>query len=153
MVSFLRRDDYEKTSGKNIQDSTVVVIEKDFKTDFLRTFKNPLRLTELETALTDDLKGISVLCCLLPDPEKVVPSDVPLYEAGKKVTTLRTENKKHFSALEEMADDHFAIRLRVPPSEVDLVGKQADKLETSFMEHSKKIISRTKGVTNLESVA
>ena len=106
----------------------------------------------METALTDDLKGIPILCCLLPDPEKVVPSDVPLYEAGKKITTLKAENQKHFNNLEEMADDHFAIRLRVPPSELDLVGRQIDKLETSFIEHSNKIIIRTKNATELEKI-
>ncbi len=143
---------YSGIKKEQVRGQRVQSIDKEFKKDFVNTFKNPLRLTELETALTDELKGIPVLCCLLPDPAKVVPSDVPLYEAGRKVTTLKAENQKHFSNLEEMADDHFAIRLRVPPSEVDLAGRQLDKLETSFKEHSEKIINRTKKATDLEKI-
>lgn len=142
---------YSGIKKEQIRGQRVSIIEKEFKNDFVETFKNPLRLTELETALADDLKGIPILCCLLPDPEKVVPSDIPLYEAGKKVSTLKTENKKHFLALEEMADDHFAVRLRVPPSEVDLITRQTERLEISFLEHSKKIIERTKNAKTLET--
>ena len=144
---------YSGFKKEKIQGQKVIPIDKKFKADFLATFGNPLRLTELESALTDDLKGIPVLCCLLPDPEKVVASDVPLYAAGKKVTTLKTENEKHFSALEEMADDHFAIRLRVPPSEAELIRRQIDKLGTSFFDHSEKIINRTKSAMKLETTA
>src|SRR3989344_1692736 len=111
---------YAGIKKEQVRGQKVISIEKEFKDDFVKCFQNPLRLTELEAAIIDDTKGIPILCCLLPDPEKVVPSDVPLYEAGKRVTTLKTESKRHFDALEEMRDEHFAIRLRVPPSETDL---------------------------------
>ncbi len=135
---------YTGIKKEQVRGQKVIEIEKRFKDEFLNTFKNPLRLTELESAIANDIKGIPVLCCLLPDPEKVVPTDVPLYDAGKKITTLRTESKGHFHALEEMRDEHFAIRLRVPPSEAELAGRQADKIVASFFEHSKKIINRSK---------
>lgn len=144
---------YSGIKKERVRGQKVSEIERKFKTDFVEAFRNPLRLTELETAMTEDLKGIPVLCCLLPDPEKIVPSDVPLYEAGRKVSTLKKENVRHFSALEEMADDHFAIRLRVPPSEAELISRQIDKLELSFMEHSRRLIERTKNATSLETIA
>ena len=146
---------YAGIKKEQVRGQRVAIIEKDFKNNFVEAFQNPLRLTELEAAITDDLKGVPVLCCLLPDPEKVVPSDVPLYEAGKKVTTLKAESTKHYQALEEMADEHFAVRLRVPPSEADVISKQRqiDKLELSFREHSKKIIDRTENSKKLEVAA
>ena len=137
---------YAGLKKEHVENQEVIEIKREYKENFVKAFKNPLRLTELETAISEDLKGIPVLCCLLPDPEKIKPTDVPLYDAGKKVTTLRTEDEVHYKSLEKMADEHFAIRLRVPLSESELVRKNLDKLVTSFYEHSEKLINREKKI-------
>ena len=152
LSGFMARDPYVpvvafKIAGlkkESVEGQKVIKIDNRYKEDFVTTFENPLRLTELEDIITNDMKGVPVLCCLIPDPEKVKPSDIPLYEGAKKIAMLSKESEAHYRNLEEMADDHFAIRLRVPPSEKEVVSRKIDKLCESFFEHSKKFIERDK---------
>jgi HD superfamily phosphohydrolase len=129
---------------EHIEGQVTLEISKDFRNDFVNSFENPLKLTELEDMITNDMKGVPVLCCLIPDPEKVKPTDITLYEAGKKVSTLKQQSGGHYKNLEDMADEHFAICLRVPPSEKEIVRRNTDRLCTSFFEHSKSFIERDK---------
>ncbi|MBI2671519.1 hypothetical protein HYX16_01155 [Candidatus Woesearchaeota archaeon] len=136
---------------ERIEGQRTLKIGKEFRDDFVKTFDNPLRLTELEDIITNDMKGVPVLCCLIPDPEKVKPTDIPLYEAGKKVSSLREQSEAHYKSLEALADEHFTICLRVPPSEKEIVSRNTDRLCESFFEHSKRFIERDKKQPELEA--
>ncbi len=122
-----------------IDGQVLEVIDTKFKDNFLKTFENPLKLTELEDAIKKEMH-VDILCSVLPDPEKVKPSDVPLYLENEKVSTLKIEAEDHYKRLNEMADKHFSIRVLVPSSELEFVRRKHKDLSDCFKEQAQKII-------------
>lgn len=93
----------------NLPGERNVTIEPEFGMAFTRAFANPTNLTRLEDSLTEELK-VPVLVSVLPDPEKVQPTDVLLYANGNS-NSLRNVRGDHYRMLEELARVFFAIRL------------------------------------------
>ena len=125
-------------------EEVVVSIEKEFSSAFLQTFSNPLRLTELEDRLTEELKT-PILISVLPDPQKVKPGEVKLYQNGTYKGTLRDLVPKHYEKLEEEAARAFAISILVPQSERQNTVKRFKEFSDSFIEIAKKYITRSPG--------
>jgi len=120
----------------------ILVLDPQFRTQFLTTFANPLHLTILEDKMENEL-GIPFLCSVLPDPEKVKPSDIPLYHKGSKVATLKEHLPQHFSNLEEQARLFFAIRLLTPKeNQVEAVKKHKD-IAACFYQTANEIIAQS----------
>ncbi|MFQ5621439.1 MAG: hypothetical protein ACE5FT_06370 [Candidatus Nanoarchaeia archaeon] len=105
---------------------------------FRSTFKNPLRLAELEDALHNEL-GVNTLVSVLPDPEKVKPTDVPLYDGVNPLCSLRDRRPRHYESLEEQTEEFFAVRVLVPQSERSRLRKRADEVSEVFREEVKRI--------------
>ena len=122
----------------------IVLIEKDFSSVFLDSFGNPLRLTELEEDLEQKLK-IPVLVSVLPDPQKVKPGTVRLYQNGTYKGTLRDLVPKHYEKLEEEAARAFAISLLVPQAERQNTVRRYQEVAELFLEVSKKYMFRSPG--------
>ncbi len=125
-------------------EEVVVPIERDFSALFLETFSNPLKLTELERDLEEKLK-IPVLISVLPDPQKVKPGEVKLYQNGTYKGTLRDLVPMHYAKLEEEAARAFAISLLVPGHERDNTTRKYKEASEIFMESAKRYMQRTPG--------
>ncbi|MEK6936988.1 MAG: hypothetical protein AABW58_02860 [Nanoarchaeota archaeon] len=125
-------------------DEVVVPIERNFSSAFLEAFSNPLRLTELEDELEKELK-IPVLVSVLPDPQKVKPGEVNLYQNGTYKGTLRDLVPMHYAKLEEEAARAFSISLLVPAHERANTTRRYKEVADLFLERSKNYMQRTPG--------
>lgn len=125
-------------------EEVTVPIERDFASAFLDTFGNPLRLTELEDDLEEKLK-VPVLVSVLPDPQKVKPGTVHLYQNGTYKGTLRDLVPKHYEKLEEEAARSFEISLLVPQSERQNTTRMYQEVSDCCIETSKRYMSRSPG--------
>jgi hypothetical protein len=124
---------YSKFTKDRLQGERVVSITPQFGSAFLETFENPLRLTELETALEGEFK-VPMLVCVIPDAQKVTPEDVPLYEHGKLAGMLSEMVPAHYASLREMARRFFSIRIHVQPSEREAVARKYKAVSAFFNE-------------------
>ena len=122
-------------------DEEIAPIEEEYAAQFTKTFGNPLRLTVLESELEEKLK-IPVLVSVLPDPEKVIPGEVYLYQNGTFKGTLRNLMPAHYRHLEEQAAKSFAVRILVPQSEKQNTARRFKEVADCFFEASKKYMTR-----------
>lgn len=127
---------YKQFEIDKFAEEVIIPIERDFVTTFLETFSNPLRLTELEEVLEENLKT-PVLVSVLPDPNKVRPGTVKLYQNGTYKGTLRDLVPKHYEKLEEEAARAFSIGLLVPQAERENIVRKAKEVGETFMDLSK----------------
>ena len=132
---------YDQFKNDQFKREKVIPIDEEFKNKFLNAFTNPYNLTKLEQELSRQL-SVPILCSVLPDPEKVKPSDVPLYSNGKKVATIREMRPSHYANLEEQARQFFAIRVLVPPQDQARMVHQHKDVADCFFETAKTYFER-----------
>ncbi|MBS3116704.1 HD domain-containing protein [Candidatus Woesearchaeota archaeon] len=131
---------YEQFKHNHLKGEAVAPLDEDLKTKFLAAFQNPLLLTDLETELSTEL-GSPILISVLPDPEKVKPTDVALYSGSRRVDSIKNQRPDHFSALEGLTRSFFAIRVLCPANQQEQISRQHQKvaeiLRTATEKHTK----------------
>lgn len=122
---------YDEYKNDYIEGEEVFTVDSGFAKSFLDNFEDPRRLTELEGMLEEEF-AVPVLCCLLPDSEKVKPQDVHFYHQGECRTTLFEERPYHKRHLIETADAFFSIRLLVPQDHSYDAKRNAEGIQSYF---------------------
>jgi HD superfamily phosphohydrolase len=132
---------YERFLKHGPGDEAKVKIDPEYAKQFLKTFQRPSLLTELEDRMEQET-GIPYICSVLPDPEKVRPANLPLFQGTRLVDSLQNYNPKHYEMLNECAEREFAIRLLVPKEHKEYLMRHQGPTCLAFQTISQDIIQR-----------
>jgi len=146
MRPFLTRDPYSPAIAlklaeyqcDSINGERVFVLSPQELQELSEAYKPPRALTALEDRLRERT-GTPCIVCLPPEPSKIKAADVPLYDNGRRTTTLRELRPKHYDSIREKVDSFYALRIRVPKQDRDLfVRRYGDDFKHVLLEEARK---------------
>ncbi len=123
---------HEMTCGKEVR---VFPLPWDMM-DCLNRLNVPDFASALETKIAQKscLPPDSVFIVPVVSKRRFVPVDVPVYDRGRRVSTLRDMYPRHYDALQEQADDYAAIRVCVFKEHRDVLSRAGDNVVQTLLE-------------------